>query len=407
MKDCIPRGLALWAALLAASALAQDWPQWRGPNRDGVTSRFETPAAWPEKLRKVWSLEVGEGHASPVIVGESAYCFSRQGESEIIRRVELATGRAAWTQAYPAPYRMNPAAQAHGKGPKSTPVVANGRVYTFGISGILSCLEASTGRLLWRKDPKSQVAPLFGVAMSPLVEKGVLYVHTGTDEDGAMIAYDAINGREKWRWAGDGPGYASPVIVPIDGVPNLVAQSHRMIVGLHAENGRLLWSLPFKTPYEQNIVTPALAGDLIVLAGLQNPTFAIRVSRKQGKWLPEQVWENREAMMYMSSPVVAGGRIYAMSNRRRGQLVCLSARNGELIWTDEGDVGENASLIATDKHVLVMEVGGDLRVLERGTPPREVRRYKVSEAPVWASLAVSGKRILVKNATHLSLHVIP
>jgi len=127
-----------------------DWPQWRGPNRDGRLIGFIVPARWPARLARKWKVEVGEGHASPLVVQNSAYIFARTNENESARRLDLATGREIWRDAYPAPYTMNPAAQGHGKGPKSTPVYADGSLYTLGIGGILSCLDAASGRVRWR-----------------------------------------------------------------------------------------------------------------------------------------------------------------------------------------------------------------------------------------------------------------
>ena len=147
----MPKTAIVALAVLAASAGAGDWPQWRGSARDGRAS-LAPRASFPEALRPAWKVAVGEGHASPVVVGDRVYVFSREGEDEVVQALDLATGKRAWRASYPAPYTMNPAATGHGKGPKSTPVVAGGRVFTFGIGGVLSSFDAASGRLAWRKD---------------------------------------------------------------------------------------------------------------------------------------------------------------------------------------------------------------------------------------------------------------
>src|SRR5262249_10512832 len=151
-------------------SLAQDWPQWRGPNRDGVASSFTAPTVWPDKLKTIWKVSVGVGHSSPVVDGRRVFLLSRQEENEVASCFDFDTGKLLWRDGYPAPYSMNPAATSHGKGPKSTPVFSAGKLYTLGISGVLSCYDANTGRVIWRKEFTKQfkeTSPLYGTAMSP------------------------------------------------------------------------------------------------------------------------------------------------------------------------------------------------------------------------------------------------
>lgn len=130
--------------LLAPTARAQDWPQWRGPTRDGNAPRVK--AAWPKDLKEEWKVTVGVGHSSPVVAAGRIYVFARQGEAEVLLCLNAVTGKEIWRSSQPISYQMHPAAAGHGKGPKSTPVVSNGRVFTFGISGVLSCHDARTGK---------------------------------------------------------------------------------------------------------------------------------------------------------------------------------------------------------------------------------------------------------------------
>lgn len=137
---------------LSDATAAADWPQWRGPNRDGNVSDASIPAAWPKALKEEWKVNVGVGHSSPVVAKGKIYVFARQGEEEVLLCLDAATGKENWKSRQPIPYQMHSAATGHGKGPKSTPVVNNGNVYTLGISGVLSCHDASTGKLKWRRE---------------------------------------------------------------------------------------------------------------------------------------------------------------------------------------------------------------------------------------------------------------
>jgi outer membrane protein assembly factor BamB len=402
---------ALWVLLSVARASAQDWNQWRGPARDGKAAGFTAPATWPKELTRKWTVEVGIGHASPLLVGDAVYVFARQGDDEVIRRLDATTGREVWHASYPAPYEVNPAAQGHGKGPKSTPVYADGRLYTLGISGILSSLDARTGKVLWQHDFKGQfksTSPQFGTAMSPIVEGGLLIAHVGGQEDGAITAFDARTGAVRWRWTGDGPAYASPIAVTLGGVRQIVTQTQKMCVGIAADSGKLLWSMPFTTMYDQNAVTPVVAGDTVVFAGLQKPMFACRIRKNGAEWAAEKVWETRDAMMYLSTPVLSGDRLYALATRRQGQMVCLDAATGKTLWAGDGRLGENASVWDAGPALLVLTTDSVLHVYRKdGAVLAEAARYEVAGSPVWASPAFGKNRLLVKDETTLALWQLP
>jgi outer membrane protein assembly factor BamB len=409
---CLTAVSSLLCVLMSSTTVvAADWNQWRGPGRDGKTVGFAAPARWPSQLVRKWRVPVGIGHASPLIVGNSAYVFAREGENEVARRLDLATGRVVWRDSYPAPYTMNPDAQGHGKGPKSTPVYADGRLVTFGISGVLSCLDAATGKPLWRKEFSKefrQTSPLYGTAMSPLVANGLVIAHVGGHDRGALTAFDLQTGAVRWRWAGDGPAYASPILVTLGGTQQIVTQTQRFCVGIAFETGRQLWQIPFKTPYDQNSVTPVLVGETLVFGGAQQPTFAIRLRKRGGGWSAEQVWETRDVTLYMSTPVASGGRLYGMSERRSGQMFCLDAATGKTLWTDDGRFGENAAIVEAGSAVLALNTDGELIVFTKNSNGlARAARYSVADSPTWASPAIAGHRILVKDENTLALWEIP
>jgi outer membrane protein assembly factor BamB len=396
----------LLLAAVAAPAFGQDWPQWRGPYRDGSAPDFPVPAVWPKELVSKWQVEVGLGHSSPVVVAERVYQLSREGDEEVVRCLDLVTGEAHWRQSYPAPYKVNPAAQGHGPGPKSTPLVYRGRVYTLGISGILSCWNESNGRLLWQQEFSQQykaTSPLYGTATSPIAPEGLIVTYVGGHDSGALVAFDPTTGAERWKLAGDGPGYASPVLAEIEGVPQLITQSQSSCLAVDPNTGGLLWKFPFKTDYDQNIVTPLVVPGLVIFSGTGKGTSAYRLSKRGDAWTPTEVWHN-EASMYMNSPVASGGRLFGLSEDKKGQLFCLEAATGKTLWTGDPRFADNALLVRTSGAILALTTGGDLVAFaDAADRYRELARYKVSETPTWAHPALIPAGILVKGERTLAL----
>jgi outer membrane protein assembly factor BamB len=388
--------------VIEAQSSVPSWPQWRGPGRDGVASGFTVPDAWPAQLTKRWQANVGLGHASPVVSGDRVVVHTRQGTREILAAYDLASGKQIWQDGIEAPYTVNPAAAGHGPGPKSTPAIAAGRVFTLGISGIFSAHDLATGKLLWRKNaPKAP--PEFGTATSPIVEGTSVIAFLGGQNAGALTAMDVATGAVKWQWTGDGPGYSSPVIGRFGGSPQVIVQSQNRLVGVNAADGQLLWEVPIKTPYEQNSVTPLVHDDLVIYAGLENPTIGLWVMATRGKgWTPTPRWRNEDVSIYMSSPAVAGGTIFGLSNKNRGQFFAIDATSGKTLWTAKGREAENASIVRAGDYLLLATTNSEL-VVARANPKQyeEVRRYTVADSAMWAHPAFAGRTIIVKDVNTL------
>jgi outer membrane protein assembly factor BamB len=392
-------------ALVAGSAWA-DWPQWRGPARDGRAD-LAPRASWPPALKPGWKATVGLGHASPVVAGDRVYVFAREGGDEVASAYELATGRRVWRQSYAAPYTVNSAASGHGPGPKSTPAVGGGRLYTFGISGTLSCFDAASGTLVWRRtfaDQHQDTSPTFGAAQSPLLDQGRLVIHVGGDGDGALLSLDASTGATRWSLKGYGPAYASPVVAELDGVRQYVMQTQSHLMGVDAARGEALWALPFTTPYEQNAVTAVVSGGTVVYSGLDRGVHALRPRRQAGRWTAEEAWRNDEVSMYMSSPVLDGKRLHGFSHRKKGEFFCLDLDTGRLLWRSEGRQGENAALVAVGRHLLLLKDDAELLVTsldaDRFAP---VASYTVAQSPTWAHPVPTAQGVLIKDLDSLAL----
>src|SRR5690348_12092188 len=234
------RALIASAALLTAAGLAlADWPQWRGANRDART-QITVPQTWPKELKSTWKQTVGTGDGTPALVGDKLYAFSRQDDNEVTSCLDANNGKIIWQDKYPAVQVSGPDS-AH-PGPRSSPTVAEGKVVTFGVGGVLSCLDAQSGKVVWRKESTKDFSldvPRFHTAMSPLVGEGMCIAHLGGNGKGAIIAFDLNTGNPKWKWEGDSPGYASPVLAMIGGIQQVVEMGDQSIVGISLNDGKL------------------------------------------------------------------------------------------------------------------------------------------------------------------------
>ncbi|UCH63884.1 MAG: PQQ-binding-like beta-propeller repeat protein, partial [Fidelibacterota bacterium] len=233
--------------ICAVSVSAQDWPQWRGANRDSKVTGFKVPQTWQQELNQSWKVDVGFADATPALVNNRLYVFTRQGEKEVLRCLNSATGEQIWqTEGYVAATVTGPA-RSH-PGPRSTPAVADGKVVTVGVGGVVSCHNAASGKLIWRSEDFTDAYPRYFMGMSPLIVDGLCVAHLGGTGSGQFVAFELATGNIKWKTAGSGPGYGSPVMITVDGTKQCVFQAERKLVGLDLSDGALLWEV--STPME-------------------------------------------------------------------------------------------------------------------------------------------------------------
>jgi outer membrane protein assembly factor BamB len=383
-----------------------DWPQWRGPNRDGLVSDAALPRTWPKELKQEWKVTVGVGHSSPVVANGRIYVFARQGDQETLLCLDSATGNEIWRTAQVIDYQMHNAAREHGKGPKSTPVLNGDNICTLGITGVLSCHDTRTGNLKWRHEFSRQypkTSPQFGTAMSPLVSGGQLIAHVGGHDKGALMAFDADSGAVKWTNDLDGPAYASPIVVDLAGKRQVVTFVQKDFVGVDADNGKLLWKMPAKSQYDENSATPIVYKDTIILSREEQGVEAIRLTKRGRNIVPVQVWNNKETQLFMNSPVLHRNILIGFSARNKGQFFAIDADTGKTIWLGPVRTGENAAILNLGGKVFLMLTNeARLMVLPstaKGFVP--LAEYTVAESPTWAHPLVLGNRILIKDETTL------
>lgn len=398
-----PRLLIGLSILLSVPVVAQNWPQWRGQNRDGAITTFNEPSTWPETLKQQWKVEVGTGYATPLLVGDRIYMFSRLGEAEVMQALDVATGKTIWRTDYPAPFTVMAAAAKHGPGPKSTPTFANGRLFSMGMTSIVTAYDATTGKQLWQKPaPKQQ--PMYHTAMSPLVDGNSVIIHTGGPGDTAFAAYDVATGAVRWEWKGDSPAYGSPILVTLAGTRQVVSFTHQNLVGLNAATGALLWSRPFTTPSNTTAQTPVFYKDTIIQAGREAGITRFRAVQRDDKWVTEDMWATKEVSLQMSNAVEINGVLYGLSHLNSGQYFALDLEDGKVLWKSEPRQAENASVSRAGDTIFSLESDAELVVMKANkTGLNILRRYPVAMGETWAQPAIAGNRFIVKDVSNLTL----
>jgi outer membrane protein assembly factor BamB len=240
--------------------------------------------------------------------------------------------------------------------------------------------------------------------MSPLVEGGAIIVQVGSDvHGGRVLALDPTTGAERWTWKGPGPGYASPIVVTVNGVRQIITLTNSSIVGIDAKSGAALWSTPFPDEWHENIVTPVWTGTHLIVSGVRQGTQAFALSNPGGKWQVVQAWKNADVTMYTSAPVFADGAVYGLSNKRKGQFVRLDAATGAVRWATEGREGDHASVLVAPAHVLFVTNAGDLVITRRNAATFAAeRRIEIASGETWAVPAFVPGGLVVRDAQGVS-----
>ena len=331
--------LVAFIVLSAASVIAADWPQWRGLHRDARVSDFKAPVTWPKDLTKKWSVDVGDGAATPALVGDRLYLFSREGDDamtrrggqEILRCLDAASGKEIWKQGYDVDPSTDPGGFA---GPRSSPVVAEGKVVTQGARGVLSCFDAATGQSLWRKDDFKSW-PQFFVSSSPIIIDGLCVAQLGGN-NGAVVAYELATGAEKWK-VGDLPtAYASPVLMPVAGKKLIIAQVSDGIVGIDVANGNKVWEKFFERGGSRyKAATPIVTGtDTLIY--FDGAATGAKLEPEGAKLVDKTLWTHMENRVEFNTPILRDGLLVGLtgpSGSGAHQFFCLDTQSGTVTWS--------------------------------------------------------------------------
>jgi outer membrane protein assembly factor BamB len=393
--------------LISATCVSsQDWPQWRGANRDGKVTGFAAPEKWPTELTQKWKVTVGAGDSTPALVDGKLYVFARQGEDEVALCLNADDGGELWRDQYAAQAVTGP--PSRHPGPRSSPAVADGKVFTIGVGGVLSCLDAATGKVVWRKDPFPKVVPTFFTAMSPMIVDGMCIAHLGGAGNGAIIAYDLNTGDEKWRWADEGPEYASPALLTVDGTKQIVTLAEKSIVGIDAADGKLLWQLPF-APVRRayNAATPIIDGETVIFIGASRGAKAVKIEKQGDGFVTNELWSNGDVDVQFNTPVLKEGLLFGSTSK--DNFFCLNAQTGQTAWIDATRRGSGGFAAILDAGSVMLALPSNSELIAFSPSDKEyteLARIKVADAATYAHPVIAGNRIYVRDEQTLAMLMI-
>ena len=389
------------AMRVAGQSSPRDYPQWRGRNRDGEASAFTVPKSWPEALVRRWKVDVGEGYATPLVVADIVYCFTRRSGDEVMTALDATTGKELWHAGYPAPYSPSAPAAAHGAGPKATPSFRDGRLFTLGISGIVAAFDAATGKILWKTAAPSE-PPFFSAASSPVVEDGVVMVHPGNY--GPLTAYDVRSGEIRWT-AGEGGFFASPLVATLAGTRQVITVTQSSVIGVSLAVGTVLWS--YQWPGGEGGPMPVLHGETVIVGALNAGAAAFTPRSRDGKWTVEPLWTTKDVSLYLSNPVVIGDTLFGFSRRASGQFFALDANTGKVLWLGSPREATNSAVVKAGDLLFFLNDDGKLTVARGShTGFEPLKRYTVAESATWAQPSISANRVFIKDVSSLALWTI-
>jgi outer membrane protein assembly factor BamB len=382
---------------------AQDWPQWRGVNRDGKVTGFVAPQTWPQQFNQVWKVTVGVGNSGPALVGNRIYVFARQSDNEVLQCFDASTGNKIWqSEGYPAAAITGPAAPHPG--PRCSVTVAEGKVITIGVWGDVACFDATSGKLLWRNEDYKGKVPPFGQSMSPLVTSGICYAHLGGPQTGTFVAFDLKTGAIKWKVEGDGPAYGSPVLLTVDGSKHIVFQALTKLVGFDLADGRQLWELatPVGTGRVQNSTSPVADQNKIYYTGLNNGVNAIEIRKEGSTFSVNKLWTNPDFSTGYNTPVLKDGFLYGIS--AQSKLFCINANNGQTAWRDETIYQTFGSLIDAGNVIIALTSNSMFLVIKPdGQQFTLLASIKIPEKSTYAHPILSGNKIYIEDLDSLTM----
>ena len=318
----------------AALAPAEDWPRWRGPRGDGTWNAPQVPEKWPEEGPPVvWQAPIGPGYSGISVANGRVYTMDRLKDSQVERIVcfDEKDGKLQWEHRYAADYK----GLDYDKGPRCTPTVHEGRVYTLGAVGHVLCLDAASGKVAWSKDlvkdHKAKLA-MWGFASSPVIDSKLVIIHAGIQPSGCYVAYDRLTGNEIWRGGDDEHGYGTPIVIEHAGMRQLIGWTPKHVVSLDITSGKLLWKYPYDVTYGVSIATPIFHDGTVLVCGYWHGSKAIKLGSKPNE--AELLWEeNRYTRGLMDQPLYKDGYVYLLEKQHG--TVAFELAKGEKLWTDE------------------------------------------------------------------------
>ena len=389
---CLAAVLVLGAVLAAGAA---DWPQWRGPDVNGIAPDTGLNKNWAQKPPKaLWQVPMGDqGYAGPSVAGGKVFIVDHQGDQDVVKALDFATGAEVWRYAYADTAKPN-----NGFA-RCTPVVNEGKVYTIGRLGQVNCLDEATGKLVWTHNLLTEFGGkriAWDYSMSVLIDGNKAILEPGGAN--LLVAVDKNTGQVLWQGGGsDDPGYATPVLATLNGLKQYVVFSAAAVRGISAEDGTPLWSYPWKTSYNVNAATPLIAGNQVfITSGYGAGCAMLQIT---GEAAPQQAqlrWMNKEMQGKFSSSIAYQGYLWGGGE---GKFVGLDPANGNAIFRLEGY--EQGSLLGVEGVLLVLMGGnGEMLMMTAANPPQPLGWFTPLGGQSWtAPIMVDGKMIVRNTRT--------
>jgi outer membrane protein assembly factor BamB len=382
------------AALAATDAAKADWPQYRGPQRTGVSQETGLLKAWPAAGPKtLWRVPLGDGYSGISVVGGRAFTMYATGKDEFAAAFDVVTGKEVWKLRVDAVREDD-----MGAGPRSTPTVDGDVVFVVSESGMVYALKAGSGEKIWSKDLKSEFGaqvPQWGISTSPLVEGDLLLLDAGGGKNKSLAALDKKTGATRWTAHSDRPGYSSPLAVTIQGVRQVLSFAGSSLVSVAIADGKVLWSVPWKTSYDVNAAMPVLIPPdrVFISSGYDTGGAVYRIKKEGEAFKTEEVWNTRVMKNHFNSSVHYGGYLYGFDD---ATLKCVDAGTGEEKWRQRGF--QKGSLLVADGHLVILSEAG-LLLLADAVPEafKEQGRMQVLEGRTWTMPSLSGGKLYLRN----------
>jgi outer membrane protein assembly factor BamB len=399
--------LCLLVLLFAGSANAGDWPQFLGPKRDGVSEESGITPWGKDGPKKLWTREVGEGFAGPVVAGSDLILFHRVGAEDVVECLDPATGKEKWKFAYGTEYE-DPLGK--GNGPRATPTIAGDAVVTIGANGMLHCLERATGKKRWARNvAKDYKVPqsYFGIGSSPLVLADRVIANVGAKKAG-IVAFSLSDGKELWAATDDGASYSSPIEATIDGALRALFFTRNGPVYLDPADGKVLFASRWRARYDAsvNAATPLLLGNKAFLStSYETGALMLELSKSSAKVL----WDSDGFMTnHYNTCVVSKGLLFGFDGRQEAgpSFRCADPATKKVLW-DVPRFGCGSMVLADDKIVLLKETGELLLVQADGKEYRELAKASVFDSgPCRSQIALAQGRLFARDNAKLACFAV-
>jgi outer membrane protein assembly factor BamB len=396
--------VAFFSLAAVCPAASLDWPQFGGPHGDFTSDAKGLASSWPAAgPKKLWSRPLGDGYSEIAVDGNVLYTMYRVTSDEIVVAADANTGKTIWEYRYEARFRLGMGME-NGPGPHATPLVTQNGVYAIGILGNLVCLDKKTGKKIWAHDMENEFhGTVFdrGWAPSPIAYKDTVIMKVG-GAGHSFMAFDQKTGAVKWRTVQDFTNSpSSPVLIQVDGQDQLVAPMADDVVAIDPADGRVLWTYPHSTSWGLNISTPVWGdGNLLFISSAYNGgSCVIRLSRANGKTMPEKVWASNKMRVHFSTAVRVGDMVYGSSGDfGPAPLTAVDVKTGKVAWQDR--TFSKSSFVYADGKFIVVDEDGNL-ALANFSPQglQVVSRAALLHSNAWTAPSLAGGRLYLRDRT--------